>query len=206
MRLTSFITQTDEGQQESHLRNEVYPNDPISGPSISLPLQDIATHVDWLQPDNLESSASPLRQPQTQAASLPAVTYDFINDLYYPIFLPMRLPANSEWTTVCGVYSPEKSLPMVRHNTNDPAHKFHCPRCDKTFTRRYTVKLHFTGCIAKHGNPEALRWLDHPSLGLNRGVQLDHVRLYQPRARNWYNVRRSQCFSGRFPANPALHG
>lgn len=207
MRLTKAIMQTDEGQQESHFRNELHPSGTMSRPSTSLPLQDLATHVNGLQPDNPESSASlPPRQSQTQMASSQAVTYEFIYDLYYPIPPPVRLPANSEWTTVCGVYSPEKCPPMARRNPNDPAHRFHCPRCDKTFTRRYTVKLHFTGCIAKHGNPEALRWLDHSSLGLNLGVQLDRARRYQPRARNWYNVRRSQCFSGRFPANPGLQG
>lgn len=41
---------------------------------------------------------------------------------------------------------------------------YHCPRCDNRFTRRSGVKIHFSGCIYKHGNPHALKWNDHISL------------------------------------------
>lgn len=41
---------------------------------------------------------------------------------------------------------------------------YHCPRCDSRFGRRSGVKIHFSGCIYKHGNPHALKWNDHISL------------------------------------------
>ena len=64
-------------------------------------------------------------------------------------------------TQVCGVYSPEKVPPSNKPKKGYP---FPCPRCAETFTRRDSVKRHFPGCILKHGNPNALKWIDHPSL------------------------------------------
>ena len=68
----------------------------------------------------------------------------------------------SYWhTTVCGVYSREKWPPYKIKTSGGP---HHCPRCDTQFTRSQGVKRHFVGCIAKSGNPDSLRWTDHPSL------------------------------------------
>ncbi|KAM0799222.1 hypothetical protein BDR22DRAFT_822531 [Usnea florida] len=65
------------------------------------------------------------------------------------------------YTKVCGVYSKEKSSPK-KIKTSGGSH--HCPRCDTQFTRPQSVRRHFVGCIAKNGNPDSLRWTDHPSL------------------------------------------
>ena len=68
----------------------------------------------------------------------------------------------SYWhTTVCGVYSREKWPPYKIKTSGGP---HHCPRCDTQFIRSQGVKRHFVGCIAKFGNPDSLRWTDHPSL------------------------------------------
>ena len=67
----------------------------------------------------------------------------------------------SIYTEVCGVYSEEKASPK-NHNTSHGS--IHCPRCDKQFTRPRGVKAHFVGCITRYGNPDCLRWTDHPSL------------------------------------------
>ena len=66
----------------------------------------------------------------------------------------------SVYTRVCGVYSKQKASPK-KTKTNGP---YHCPRCDTQFTRARGVARHFVGCITKHGNPESLKWTDHPSL------------------------------------------
>ena len=47
--------------------------------------------------------------------------------------------------------------------------KFCCPRCGSNYTRlNYTrlktVKDHFPDCVSKCGNPQALRYTDHPSM------------------------------------------
>ena len=69
---------------------------------------------------------------------------------------------SSYWhTTVCGVYSREKWPPYKIKTSGGP---HHCPRCDTQFTRSQGVRRHFVGCIAKFGNPDSLRWTDHPSL------------------------------------------
>ena len=79
------------------------------------------------------------------------------------------------YTAVCGVYSPEKMSP------NREAHKrdfpYHCPRCDKRLSTRGSVKMHFPDCIAKYGNPDALKWNDHVSLKPTPyGISRDPVR------------------------------
>lgn len=74
-----------------------------------------------------------------------------------------NVPRNNEWTTVCGIVTPgHDHVPSSKKLLADA--KYHCPRCDTPFSRRYTVKQHFPGCIHKHGNPKGLRWIDHPSL------------------------------------------
>ncbi|KAF6230068.1 hypothetical protein HO133_004407 [Letharia lupina] len=65
------------------------------------------------------------------------------------------------YTKACGVYSKEKASPK-KVRTNGGRH--HCPRCDTQFTRARGVKGHFVGCITKYGNPDRLKWTDHPSL------------------------------------------
>ena len=82
---------------------------------------------------------------------------------------------NETYTESCGVYSPEK-VPPVRKSQRKHS-PYHCPRCDGRFTWRAVVKLHFRGCIARHGNPEALRWNDHTSLKpLREGEPKDKTR------------------------------
>ncbi len=66
------------------------------------------------------------------------------------------------YTDVCGVYSAEVLKPVKK--TNDGNGDFCCPRCGSNFTRRKTVKDHFPSCVAKHGNPQRLRFTDHPSM------------------------------------------
>ena len=66
------------------------------------------------------------------------------------------------YTTVCGVFSPEKATPVkMYHHGNG---EFCCPRCDSNYTRPKTVKAHFPNCVSKYGNPHALRFTDHPSM------------------------------------------
>ena len=67
----------------------------------------------------------------------------------------------SVYTSVCGVYSIETAPPEKFENKAGP---FHCPRCDTLFTRARGVRRHFIGCITRYGNPDSLRWTDHPSL------------------------------------------
>lgn len=106
-----------------------------------------------------------------------------------------NIPRNSEWTTVCGIVSAgadqvsHKSAPETPVNTKL---KYHCPRCDKCFTRRYTVKQHFTGCINRHGNPKGLKWVDHSSLDLTASR-------YATRKPNGWNLHRSKTRNQRFP-------
>ena len=67
-------------------------------------------------------------------------------------------------TDVCGVYSPATNLQPVTTISSKPDAKHTCPRCLSTMTRARTVKDHFPGCIAKHGNPQSLKYTDHPSM------------------------------------------
>lgn len=66
----------------------------------------------------------------------------------------------SAYTRLCGVYSRERASPK-KSKANGP---YHCPRCDTHFTRARGVMRHFVGCITKYGNPDSLKWTDHPSL------------------------------------------
>lgn len=66
----------------------------------------------------------------------------------------------SVYTRLCGIYSREKASPK-KFKANGP---YHCPRCDTQFTRARGVWRHFVGCITKYGNPDSLKWTDHPSL------------------------------------------
>ena len=79
------------------------------------------------------------------------------------------------YTAVCGVYSPEKMPPTGKGS--QLGSPYHCPRCDRRLSKRIYVKSHFPDCIAKHGNPDALRWNDHVSLKpTHHGGPRDHVR------------------------------
>ena len=100
-----------------------------------------------------------------------------------PALTPPRManPRNSELTSVCGVVSTEKRRAVHTHS-KDPHFLYHCPRCDKGLSRRYTVKQHFPGCILKHGNPEGLKWTDHPSMQGSRP--------YHTRRPNGWNFNR----------------
>lgn len=104
-----------------------------------------------------------------------------------------NIPRNSEWTSVCGIVSAGEDqlshmiAPQTAINTN---FKYHCPRCDKGFSRRYTVKQHFTSCVKKYGNPKGLKWVDHPSLASRTA--------YATRKPNTWNLRRSSPRKHRF--------
>jgi uncharacterized C2H2 Zn-finger protein len=105
-----------------------------------------------------------------------------------PPIVTTNVPRNNEWTTVCGVVSPGED--QLSHKTDPKTSvfanfKYHCPRCDKRFSRRYTVKQHFTSCINKHGNPKGLKWIDHPSLDI-KGYS------YATRKPNGWNLSRSK--------------
>lgn len=69
---------------------------------------------------------------------------------------------DDDYTDVCGVYSPEKANPMTKFNHGKG--EFCCPRCESSYTRPKTVKDHFPDCISKYGNPDSLRYTDHPSM------------------------------------------
>ena len=74
-----------------------------------------------------------------------------------------RAHARSDgYSVVCGVFSPEISAPVKSDNRGNG--DYCCPRCGSNYTRPYTVKDHFYYCISKHGNPQALRFTDHPSM------------------------------------------
>ena len=111
----------------------------------------------------------------------------------------------SYWhTTVCGVYSREKWPPYKIKTSGGP---HHCPRCDTQFTRSQGVKRHFVGCIAKFGNPDSLRWTDHPSL--QRTVEIYTHKEHQmqedgilPRG---VDLRRNEKESRELPKHASLH-
>ena len=69
---------------------------------------------------------------------------------------------DDDYTDVCGIFSPEISTPIKKHNPGKG--DFFCPRCRSSFTRAYTVKEHFPDCVAKYGNPQSLRYTDHVSM------------------------------------------
>lgn len=81
---------------------------------------------------------------------------------------------NDTYTEFCGVYSPGKLSP-VKNNRN-PDLPYHCPRCNNNFAGRNNVKVHFSICIIKHGNPDAFRWNDHISLKRRKGEIKDKAR------------------------------
>lgn len=69
---------------------------------------------------------------------------------------------NDGYTDVCGLRSPAISTPVKKYNPGKG--EFRCPRCESNFTRPKSVKDHFPYCILKCGNPQALRFTDHPSM------------------------------------------
>lgn len=78
------------------------------------------------------------------------------------------------YTRVCGVYSGERAPP---EKTKTRSGRYHCPRCDIRFTRARGVRRHFVGCITRYGNPNCLKWTDHPSL---QGTIKYHARKGHP--------------------------
>ena len=108
------------------------------------------------------------------------------------------------YTTVCGVYSGEKSSPEKNKTSGGP---YHCPRCDTQFTRPQSVKRHFVGCIAKTGNPDSLRWTDHPSL--QRTVKIYARSEHQVQEDGFLpqgvDLRRNEKESRELPKHASLH-
>lgn len=82
------------------------------------------------------------------------------------------LVGNGAYMKFSGVHSPEK-LSSANKDPNKES-RYHCPRCDKKFAKRRTVKGHFIRCIDKNGNPDALRWNDHISLKLLPKTGIKH--------------------------------
>ena len=109
---------------------------------------------------------------------------------------------SSYWhTTVCGVYSREKWPPYKIKTSGGP---HHCPRCDTQFTRSQGVKRHFVGCIAKFGNPDSLRWTDHPSL--QRTVEIyAHKERQMQEDPPGVDLRRNEKESRELPKHASLH-
>ena len=66
------------------------------------------------------------------------------------------------YTNVCGISSPAISTPGKKYNPGKG--EYCCPRCGSNFTRPKSVKDHFPYCIAKCGNPQGLRFTDHPTM------------------------------------------
>ena len=101
-----------------------------------------------------------------------------------PVVSPATKPRNPHTradglTDVCGVYSPDTGRRLVT-TISQKGGKNTCPRCFSTMTRSRTVKDHFPGCIAKYGNPRALKYTDHESMQnaekrrlLDRGMSVD---------------------------------
>ena len=74
-----------------------------------------------------------------------------------------------------GVFSPPK-VPPAR-SSQITVSPYHCPRCDTKMASRRAIKQHFSRCIMKHGNPDALKWDDHASLQpLRQGEIKDKAR------------------------------
>ena len=74
-----------------------------------------------------------------------------------------RAHARSDgYSVVYGVYSPEIFVRVKSDNRGKE--DYCCPRCGSNYTRPYSVKDHFSYCISKHRNPQALRFTAHPSL------------------------------------------
>ena len=66
------------------------------------------------------------------------------------------------YTDVCGVFSPEVTAPVKKYNYGKG--DFCCPRCGSNFTRPFSVRDHFPSCVTRYGNPQALRYSDHPTM------------------------------------------
>ena len=134
------------------------PTQPLAVPSTQefLPTQSLA-----IRPKEESQRASVTTQQESRSSSV----------------LTQLRHANTRsdgYTTVCGVYSPEKSTPVKNFNRGNG--DFCCPRCESNFTRPKTVKDHFHACVSKHGNPHALRFTDHFTMAkteafLQRGAE-----------------------------------
>lgn len=60
------------------------------------------------------------------------------------------------YTDVCGVSSSAKANPVKKSNPGKG--DFYCPRCGSNSTKHKPVKDHLPDCIAKCGNPNAIRY------------------------------------------------
>jgi len=60
--------------------------------------------------------------------------------------------------------------------------KFICSICGAKRTRRYTIKQHFPGCVQKNGNPQGLKWTDHPS---TKNYRTRKPSLWNKDRKNW---------------------
>ena len=121
-----------------------------------------SSHGSKPTPKALPHISSPNLQPQAPA-SLPSVnTTSGQEKDHRPCTdgQPMGY-GNVGYTRFCGVYSQEKASPKKVKTIGGP---YHCPRCDTQFTQADRVMRHFVGCITKYGNPDSLKWTDHPSL------------------------------------------
>ena len=74
-------------------------------------------------------------------------------------------------TDVCGHITPATGTPVKKISGKEHA-DYHCPRCDSTATRPRTIKDHFPACIRKHGNPQGLKYTDHPSMAKAEAFRL----------------------------------
>ena len=104
-----------------------------------------------------------LSHPNTRAQSLSAKT------------LKRRAHSrNDDYTDVCGVFSPAKATPVKKSNPGNGG--FCCPVCESSFTRPKSVKDHFPDCVSKYGNPQAMRYTDHPSMAQKEAAIQRHSR------------------------------
>ena len=89
-----------------------------------------------------------------------------------------RLRARTELLTpVCGKVTPKKEFKgPIRKRIGG---QFFCSNCQMGFRSQSTVKEHFPSCVQKLGNPNRVRWIDHPSIKgyTNRKTRLTEERL-----------------------------
>ena len=83
-------------------------------------------------------------------------------------------PMHEAETAYCGQRSKEIKKPSENVAVKPARFRFQCPRCRTRFSRPYTIKRHFPGCIRKHGNPLALKWLDGISGSYKYRVRRPH--------------------------------
>ncbi|KAL9138499.1 MAG: hypothetical protein Q9175_000287 [Cornicularia normoerica] len=122
----------------------------------------VSSHGSKITPTAVQHVPTPNVRPQAPA-SQPIVKSRSAEHNNYRPYTDVQSSGlrTSVYTRVCGVYSREKASPKKVKTNGGP---YHCPRCDTQFTRSRGVTRHFVGCITKNGNPDSLKWTDHPSL------------------------------------------